>query len=507
MPGESGEVILKFYHEEKIVSSGFFNINQKKVASALAEDFFYLLDIGQRFTYVNPSLLDLWKKTLPEVIGKNFEELGYPPELVTLHRRQLDEVLTGKVVRGENAFTSSENETSFYEYTFVPVMDSDSRVTGIAGSTQNITARKYVEERLQESENSFRVFAEAMPQMAFVADPAGNIIYYNRPWYDFIRMEGTEGEGWRELPVHHPDDLDRTIKRWQEALSSGLPYEIEYRLRRHDGVYIWHLGRAQPVRDSSGNILMWIGTNTNIHSQKTYQEEIELQRIQREKLIAGLAHDLRSPLTSTKLKAHLMRIKTSSPDIRYLAQKISGDMDRADRMISDILDASLIGAGERMQLKFHDMNLTELIQGVIDEHQIIYGPRFRFSSVETSQGYWDEEALKRILENLLSNAIKYGTDDSPITVALNLFQGKVEFSIHNNGNPIPEKELSSLFEVFKRSRIASGKPGWGIGLTLVKGLTEAHGGTVKVKSCPSDGTTFSIILPIDSRPIAQNSYE
>lgn len=480
-------------------NNAIFRINKVKVESALAEDFFYVLDMDQRFTYVNPSLLALWKKTLPEVIGKNFEELGYPSDLVKLHREQLNEAMTGKIVRGENEFTNSDNETSFYEYVFVPVMDAKSNVTAIAGTTQNITARKYVGERLKESETLFRVFAEAMPQMAFVADPQGNIIYYNKPWYEFVRLEGTEGTGWKDRPIHHPEDLQRTKLSWEESVQSGTPYEIEYRLRRHDGVYIWHLGRALPVKDADGKIQMWVGTNTDINSQKNYQNDIELQRNQREKLIAGLSHDLRSPLTSTKLKAHLLKVKSSSPDVHILAQKIAGDMDRADKMISDILDASLIGAGERVQLSFHSLNLKDLIQNIVDEHRIIYGPRFNFTSLTSSEGHWNEDALKRILENLLSNAMKYGTEDSPITIALHKRKEKIEFSIHNVGNPIPEQELSSLFEVFKRSRIASGKPGWGIGLTLVKGLAEAHGGRVDVKSCIHDGTTFTVQLPMDSR--------
>ncbi|MGK7390192.1 MAG: PAS domain-containing sensor histidine kinase [Candidatus Cyclobacteriaceae bacterium M2_1C_046] len=142
----------------------------------------------------------------------------------------------------------------------------------------DITERKKSEEAIRENERRFKLFAEAMPQMAFIADPKGEIIYFNKRWYDFVGgMEGTEGWGWKNKPIHHPDDLDRTIKTWNEALESGNSYEIEYRLRRHDGKYRWHLGKAEPVRDNQGNIEMWLGTNTDIHDHKEIEEALRAQ--------------------------------------------------------------------------------------------------------------------------------------------------------------------------------------------------------------------------------------
>lgn len=481
------------------MSTDLFHYKRTSVANALAGDFFYTLDLNQRFTYVNPPLLSLWKKSLSEVIGKNFEDLGYPPHLVELHREQMNATLAGHIVNGENEYTDEAGETAFYEYTFVPVMDARGKVYAIAGSTRNVTVRKYIERQLKESESNFRTFAEAMPQMVFVADPNGSITYYNKRWYDFIGVDGTEGYGWKDLPVHHPDDLEQTVARWKEAVESGSDYETEYRLRRHDGVYIWHLGRAHPVRDADNQIIMWVGTNTDINDQKIYQKKMEDQRNQREKIVAGLSHDLRSPLTAAKLKAHLLHVRIAEPNLSELARKISKDMDRADRMISDILDASLIESGEPMNLNIKTMNMTSLVQSVLDEFQIVYGPRFRFTREHSENGYWDEEAVKRILENLLSNAVKYGDDKSPIQVGVAINGPQVALSIHNKGHAIPESDLPTLFDVYKRSALAHGKPGWGLGLTLVKGLAEAHGGYVDVRSCATEGTTFTVNLPMDSR--------
>ncbi|RYZ72293.1 MAG: PAS domain S-box protein, partial [Proteobacteria bacterium] len=111
---------------------------------------------------------------------------------------------------------------------------------------------------------------DALPQMIFQADANGDILAYNRRWYDYIGdLDLTEGWGWKDKPIHHPEDLDRTVARWKHSVTTVEPYEIEYRLRRHDGEYRWHLGRAMPIKKSTGEVLMWIGTNTDIHDQKT----------------------------------------------------------------------------------------------------------------------------------------------------------------------------------------------------------------------------------------------
>lgn len=111
---------------------------------------------------------------------------------------------------------------------------------------------------------------------------------------------------------------------------------------------------------------------------------------------------------------------------------------------------------------------------------------------------FDCGGIKRALENLMINAIKYGACDTPIKVSLTQFNTEVCLQVHNEGNPIPLKEQASLFEYYHRSNDRSGsQQGWGIGLTLVKGIAEAHDGKVEVKSSKEEGTTFSIVLPVE----------
>lgn len=146
--------------------------------------------------------------------------------------------------------------------------DDFNRPVRFFGTSLNITDRKQKALILEESEAMIRTFADTMPQMAFIADKTGAITYFNKRWYDYISTDGTEGWGWKDRPVHHPDDLARTIKTWKHSIATGETYEIDYRLRRHDGEYRWHLGRAVPHRNKQGEIIRWCGTNTDIHEER-----------------------------------------------------------------------------------------------------------------------------------------------------------------------------------------------------------------------------------------------
>ena len=133
----------------------------------------------------------------------------------------------------------------------------------------------------------FRQLADAMPQIVFAARPDGHVDYFNRRWYEYTGLpEGAAGfESWRH--VHAEEGLQRVLRAWSESLRTGQPYEIEYLLRRHDGAYRWHLGRALPVRDAAGTIVRWFGTNTDIHDQKLSEEAIRRARQQMELVVRG----------------------------------------------------------------------------------------------------------------------------------------------------------------------------------------------------------------------------
>uniref|UniRef100_B8HS57 histidine kinase n=1 Tax=Cyanothece sp. (strain PCC 7425 / ATCC 29141) TaxID=395961 RepID=B8HS57_CYAP4 len=138
-------------------------------------------------------------------------------------------------------------------------------------SLLDITQRKQVEAALQASEERYRHLAEAMPQIVWTTDAQGLATYFNPNWYGYTGLTAAESMGLESPNALHPEDRDRVLQQWLQAVEAGTSYEIEIRLRRWDGVYRWFLCRGLPVRDPRGEIISWVGTNTDIDDQKHIQ--------------------------------------------------------------------------------------------------------------------------------------------------------------------------------------------------------------------------------------------
>ncbi|WP_088893126.1 PAS domain-containing protein [Leptolyngbya ohadii] len=153
-------------------------------------------------------------------------------------------------------------------------------VADISEQTRLEAERRQVEAALQESEKRYRDLAEAMPQMVWMADATGAVTYWNQRWYAYTGIEETASLGLSGIETVHPDDRDRTLHQWNEAIRAGKTFEVEYRIRRLDGVYRWFISRAIPLRDSQGQIMTWIGTITDIEDQKRTQAELHQSKEQ-----------------------------------------------------------------------------------------------------------------------------------------------------------------------------------------------------------------------------------
>jgi PAS domain S-box-containing protein len=127
------------------------------------------------------------------------------------------------------------------------------------------------------------LFAEYIPHMVWLAEPCGDAHYFNRLCEEYTGLSyQLLGQGWRQ--VIHPDDLAGTLERWARALATGRPYEAQFRLRRADGAYRWHVGRAEPQFDQRGQPVGWVGTCTDIDAQKRAEAERDRLRLHVERL-------------------------------------------------------------------------------------------------------------------------------------------------------------------------------------------------------------------------------
>jgi signal transduction histidine kinase len=240
--------------------------------------------------------------------------------------------------------------------------------------------------------------------------------------------------------------------------------------------------------------------------EKTVRE-LSVEKDVRERFVAAMSHDLKTPLMAAKMSAQIILRRPDSTDLIFKhLPRITSNLDRMDQMIQDLLDASLVRAGGALSLDIHECDLGNIINETMADLISIYGERFIYPENIQIRGYWSCSGLKRVLENLCNNAIKYGSQQEPVKVLVSAHEEVVTISVYNEGNPIDKAELENLFNPFHRSTSAkeSGKKGWGLGLTLVRGITEALGGSVNVDSIPNFGTTFIIEIPLDSRPFTSS---
>jgi signal transduction histidine kinase len=228
----------------------------------------------------------------------------------------------------------------------------------------------------------------------------------------------------------------------------------------------------------------------------------------REQFVATLTHDLRNPIGAVKMAAELIldvvnedEAALAVVEINDLSKRIIKNAKRADRMIQDMLDASVVQVGERLDLQISKGDIRDVLAEAIGERTKEQAERLKVHNISYI-GYWDLDSFQRSIENLINNAFKYGEDKSAVTVRVQQTHDRVMVSVHNFGNPIPAENLENLFQVFRRAEAAkkSGKPGWGIGLALARTTAERMGGSLGVESSAEQGTTFTIDVPADARP-------
>src|SRR5277367_782542 len=166
-----------------------------------------------------------------------------------------------------------------------------------------------LEAALQEVEQERRRFsfmAESMPQKIFTASPTGDSMYLNQLWMDFTGLQYERIRDWGWTQFIHPDDLESSVRDWKQAIDTGEPLQITNRFRRADGIYRWHLSRARAMRDASGDIVLWVGSSTEIHEQKEIEEELRRANEDLQQFAYSASHDLQEPIRNVAVYSEVI---------------------------------------------------------------------------------------------------------------------------------------------------------------------------------------------------------
>lgn len=259
---EGGLPLSDAQHRElfRKLHEGFFVADVVRDADGRVVDFVFL--------EINAAFKRSTGLTAATALGRRVSEAipGFPDDVI---RRYGEVVDSGRPAAFEIEIPALQHRS--YEARAQPVGGERFAVLFL-----EITERKRVERALEESRASLATIVDFVDQMIWSTRPDGYHDFFNRRWYEYTGAPpgSTDGDEWADL--FHPEDRERTFRVWRHSLDTGEPYEIEYRLRHRSGAYRWVLGRAHPVRDDTGEIIRWMGTCTDIHTQKALAEQLEL---------------------------------------------------------------------------------------------------------------------------------------------------------------------------------------------------------------------------------------
>ncbi len=365
-----------------------------------------------------------------------------------------------------------------------------------------VQQREQTEQALRESEERFRLMANSIPQLAWMARPDGHIYWYNQRWFDYTGTTREQMEGWGWQSVHDADELPKVLRRWKESLATGQPLDMVFPLRGQDGVFRSFLTRVMPLRDTEGRIAHWFGTNTDITEIRTMEAALREADRRKDEFLATLAHELRNPLAPLRNALQIMKLSGNdqvSPSIRDMMER---QLRQMVRLVDDLLDVSRISQG-KIELHKERLTVATVVENALEtSHPLLEAAHHELTITLPPEPLLvdgDLTRLAQVLSNLLNNAAKYTPEGGHIWLSAERDGSEAILRVRDNGAGIPADMLPRIFEMFTQMNrtLERAQGGLGIGLTLVRRLVEMHGGTVEAFSeGVGQGSTFLVRLPL-----------
>ncbi len=463
---------------------------------------------------------------------------GYSPESVPRTSAQFGEAVhpddRERVLKTVDMILTSGEEHIVDEYRFrrangtyavvldrsFVVRDSRGRPVRMIGAMLDVSDRKRVEESLRDSVARFVAVAQALPQMVWTANPDGFVDFLNERWSQFTGLAEEASRGWAWLDVIHPEDQQRTLETFRQSMATGELYQIEHRIRAADGTYRWHLSRAMPMRDHDGRIIKWIGTATEIHDRKIFEESLkrseeELKRLnetleqrvaertavaeqratqlrvlaseltsteQRERRrLANILHDhLQQLLVAATMKIGILRSRVPSPEGKQILQQIK-----------DLLNQSIASSRsltvELSPPVLYDAGLAAALNWLAGWMEEKHGLKVEVKTDPDAEPLAEDvrafffQAVRELLFNVVKHA---DTDTARVEVAVDEAR-QLRITVEDDGRGVSPEALE---------RMDSGE---GFGLFNIRERLELLGGQLHVENRPEGGTRISMLAPRD----------
>ena len=479
------------------------------------------IDSDGMIVYANRVFADLVDVPLEQTLGVELQRFILPADRP--HWDELIRETNGEASRRELTLLCARGES-------IPVLLSARHLPIEPGQFYccivSDLRQQRLHDQLQQSEERFRMLADNMAQLAWTCAELGNVTWYNQRWLDYTGLSFEEMKHWGWIKVHHPHHVDRVVASVTRSRESGEIWEDTFPLRGKDGQYRWFLSRAEPIRDEQGKLVRWFGTNTDITEQR--QAEQELREAQERLQNWNVELEQAVNVKTAELKQSQERLRALASELNLAEQR---ERKRLATELHDHLQQMLvvgkiaIGQGKRVAvgmpacesafqrvdsilsdaLTYSRTLVAELCPPVLHEHGLVAGLKWLAEYIKNKQEqtvtvivpedhelHLAEEQrvlLFQSIRELLINASKHaGTGEATVVITERADQIQIEVRDHGRGfDPAavtPSNGISSKF-----------------GLFSIQERMRAIGGSFEIQSSPGLGTTATLVLPLEKKPV------
>jgi len=391
--------------------------------------------------------------------------------------------------------------------------------------SSNIAASGRIERDFRRLEKRYRSLLTAIAQIIWTTNADGLIEEDVPTWRAYTGQSEVAVQGWSWTDAIHPDDRDYACYVWSQAIITGSQYNVEYRIRRYDGIYRTFSVRAVPVLETDGSIREWVGVCTDITERKEVEEErtqiLALEREANRRMDAFLSmasHELRTPLTGINgylelakslLESFTYQETTSVDNLTTWLERLKQIIERAEyhgelmqRLVNELLDISSGQVGKlQMNVKLCDL-ATIVRQVVQDQCQMVPARTIRLEMPDEKSVpvITDADRIGQVVTNYLTNAFKYSPADRPVEVRLEIEGQMARVSVCDEGPGLTAQQQHRIWERFYQVEgtelQSTSVGGLGLGLYICQMFIELHDGQVGVQSVPGEGSIFWFTLPL-----------
>jgi PAS domain S-box-containing protein len=462
-------------------------------------------DARGRHAYANRRLLDYIGHDLSPDVDLPWLDIVHPDDREAVLAARTRCVATGEPLEVVYRRRRRDGVYRWFRVRVEPARDKSGRIIRWYSLLVDVHEEQLAQQALRDSEQRLRLLTDTIPALVWCATSTGDAFYLNKRLLDYSGLRPEEADQARSRLIH-PDDIPLLVRAWEECLASGDSFRMVYRLRRADGAYRWHEGRAEPWRDETGAIAQWYGVNVDIDDRLRAEQALRAvqARFQRAAQFAGLAelsasiaHEVNQPLAAVVTNSHACRrwLSAEPPNLQRAqaaAERTIRDANAAAAVVSRV--RALFKQTQQAKAPV-DLNevITEVCDLLADD---ISGREIR---IDTSL----EEGLPRVLadrvqlQQVLVNLIRNGMEamdgiEAPKVLAIRSQRdedGMVAVEIRDHGHGIADPE--SVFEPF----VTTKPDGMGMGLAICRSIVEAHDGRIRVTASQPAGTVFQVVLP------------